>query len=62
MRVDYGYKRNGTRACLAAWDVRRTKVHGATERKTGIAPFERLVEKVVSRGAMPFRVPLVFGS
>lgn len=34
---------------LAAWDVRRAKIFGRCARKTGIAPFERLVRQVMSQ-------------
>jgi hypothetical protein len=47
MRVEHEYERKGAWAYLAAWDVRRAKIHGRCERKTGIAPFERLVEQVM---------------
>ena len=47
MRVEHEYKRGGAWAYLAAWDVRQAKVFGRCERKTGIAPFERLVEQVM---------------
>jgi hypothetical protein len=49
MRVEHEYQRAGAWAYLAAWDVRRAKVFGRCEPKTGIAPFERLVEQVMSR-------------
>lgn len=49
MRVEHEYERKGAWAYLAAWDVRRAKIHGRCELKTGIAPFERLVEQVMSR-------------
>lgn len=49
IRVEHEYERKGAWAYLAAWDVRRAKVHGRCEPKTGIAPFERLVERVMSR-------------
>ena len=35
-------------ACLAAWDVRRGQVMGRCEDTTGIAPFARLVEQVMT--------------
>src|SRR3989442_8332759 len=47
MRVEHEYEREGALAYLAAWDVRRGKIHGRCESKTGIAPFERLVEQVM---------------
>jgi hypothetical protein len=49
LRVEHGYERLGAWAYLAAWDVRRAKVFGRCERKTGIAAFERLVEQVMSQ-------------
>ena len=49
MRVEHEYERKGAWAYLAAWDVRRAKIHGRCELKTGIAPFERLVEQVMCR-------------
>jgi len=49
MRVEHEYERKGAWAYLAAWDVRRAKIHGRCERKTGIAPFERLVEQVMEQ-------------
>ena len=58
-RVEHEYQRRGAWAYLAAWDVRRAKVFGRCERKTGIAPFERLVEQVMSQD--PYRsAPRVF--
>lgn len=47
MRVEHEYERMGAWAYFAAWDVRRAKIHGRCERKTGIAPFARLVEQVM---------------
>jgi DDE superfamily endonuclease len=47
MRVEHEYKRCGAWAYLAALDVHRAKVFGRCERKTGIAPFERLVDHVM---------------
>ncbi len=59
MRVEHEYERMGAWAYLAAWDVRRAKIHGRCERKTGIAPFERLVEQVM--GQEPYlSAPRVF--
>ena len=49
LRVEHEYERSGAWAYLAAWDVRRAKVHGRCETKTGIAPFERLVDQVMSQ-------------
>ncbi len=47
MRVEHEYERGGALAYLAAWDVHRAKLFGRCETKTGIAPFERLVEQVM---------------
>ncbi len=49
MRVEHGYERRGAWAYLAAWDVRRAKIHGRCEPSNGIAPFERLVDQVMSQ-------------
>jgi hypothetical protein len=47
-RVEPEYRRGGAWQYLAAWDVRRGYVIGRCEPKTGIAPFGRLVEQVLS--------------
>ena len=47
MRVEHEYQRMGAWAYLAAWDVRRAKIYGRCESKTGIVPFERLVDQVM---------------
>jgi hypothetical protein len=47
MRVEHEYKRKGALAYLAAWDVHRAKIFGRCERKSGIKPFERLVDQVM---------------
>jgi transposase len=51
--VEHRYKRMGAWAYLAAWDVRRAKVFGRCEVKTGMVPFDRLVAQVMSRA--PYR-------
>ena len=48
MRVEHDYQRGGALAYLAAWDVRRGQVTGRCEHTTGIAPFGRLVEQVMT--------------
>lgn len=53
IRVEYEYSRSGALAYLAAWDVHRARLFGRCERKTGIAPFERLVAQVM--GQEPYR-------
>jgi len=48
MRVEHDYERGGALAYLAAWDVHRGQVTGRCEDTTGIAPFSRLVEQVMT--------------
>lgn len=48
-KVEFEYERGGALAYLAAWDVRRGKVFGRCEKTTGIAPFDRLVEQVMTQ-------------
>ena len=47
-RVEFEYERGGACQYLAAWDVHRAKVFGRCEAKTGIEPFARLVDQVMS--------------
>ena len=49
MRVEHEYERAGAWAYFAAWDVRRGRIYGRCERKTGIAPFSRLVAQVMDQ-------------
>ncbi|HSV32453.1 MAG TPA: hypothetical protein VLH40_10640 [Atribacteraceae bacterium] len=49
MLVEHEYERKGAWAYLAAWDVQRAKVFGRCELHSGIAPFDRLVEQVMSQ-------------
>ena len=49
MQVEHEYERRGAWAYLAAWDVHRAKVFGRCEPTTGIAPFDRLVDQVMSQ-------------
>jgi hypothetical protein len=49
MRVEFEYERHGALAYIAAWDVRHAKVFGRCEPKSGIEPFDRLVEQVMSQ-------------
>src|SRR4051794_31220758 len=46
--VEFEYRRGGTLAYLAAWDVQHARLFGRCEPKTGIEPFGRLVEQVMS--------------
>ena len=48
-RVESDYERAGALAYLAAWDVRRAKVFGLCEPKTGIEPFQHLVDLVMQQ-------------
>jgi len=48
MRVEHDYDRGGALAYLAAWDVHRGRIAGRCEDTTGIAPFARLAEQVMS--------------
>lgn len=45
---EFEYRRGGTLAYLAAWDVHHANLFGRVERKTGIEPFGRLVEQVMT--------------
>jgi hypothetical protein len=47
MRVEHEYERGGALQYLAAWDVRRGRVLGRCEEKTGIDSFGRLIEQVM---------------
>jgi len=53
MRVEFEYQRGGALAYLAAWDVRRAKIFGCCDLTTGIVPFDRLVDQVMSQ--KPYR-------
>ena len=48
MRVQHDYRRGGALAYLAAWDVHRGQVTGRCEDTTGITPFSRLAEQVMT--------------
>lgn len=48
MRVEHEYDRGGSLAYLAAYDVHRAKAMGRCEPTTGIVPFGRLVEQVMT--------------
>jgi DDE superfamily endonuclease len=47
LRYEFEYRRGGTLAYLAAWDVHHANLFGRVEEKTGIEPFGRLVEEVM---------------
>ena len=48
MRVEHDYDRGGALAYLAGWDVHRGRIAGRCEDTTGIAPFARLAEQVMT--------------
>lgn len=49
MKVEHEYARKGAWAYLAALDVHRAKVFGRCEARSGIAPFDRLVDQVMTQ-------------
>jgi hypothetical protein len=49
MKLEFEYERMGALAYIAAWDVHRAKVFGRCEKTTGIEPFTRLVDQVMSQ-------------
>jgi DDE superfamily endonuclease len=48
VRYEFEYSRGGTLAYLAAWDVHHARLFDRVEPTTGIEPFGRLVEQVMS--------------
>ena len=48
-RTEHEYKRHGALAYFAAWDVHQAKLFGRCESKTGIEPFERFVDQVMTQ-------------
>lgn len=48
-RVEFEYRRGGTLAYFAAYDVHHARVHGMTAPKTGIVPFTELVDQVMTQ-------------
>lgn len=49
MKIEHEYRRCGAWAYLAAWDVHRAQLFGRCEARNGIAPFDRLVDQVMSQ-------------
>lgn len=47
LRVEHEYRRGGTMAYLAAWDVHRARLFGRIEPTVGNEPFDRLVDQVM---------------
>jgi len=48
-RVEHEYFREGPWTYRAAWDVHRAKVFARCEKKTGIAPVDRLIAELMSQ-------------
>jgi hypothetical protein len=48
-RIEHDYDRGGALCYLAAWDVHCGRLFGRCERQTGIVPFGRLVEQIMTR-------------
>ena len=48
-RFEFEYKRAGSLAYIAAWDVRRAKVFGICSKSTGIDAYHRLVDLVMQQ-------------
>lgn len=48
-RVEFEYRRGGTLAYMAAYDVHRARLFGEVAEKTGIEPFMALVQKVMAQ-------------
>jgi hypothetical protein len=48
IRYEFEYERGGTLAYLAAWDAHHANLFDRVEAKTGIEPFGRLVEQVMT--------------
>lgn len=49
MKVEHEYRRGGSLNYIAAMDVNNAKIFGRCEAKTGIKPFDLLVEDVMSQ-------------
>jgi hypothetical protein len=49
MKVEHEYKRCGAWAYIAALDVHRAKLFGLCDQKSGIRPFDRLVDQFMSQ-------------
>jgi len=48
MKVEHEYERRGALCYLAAWDARRAKIFDRCAPKDGIAPFDTLIEQVMT--------------
>jgi len=48
-RVEHEYERKGALAYVAAWDTNAARIFGRCEAKSGIKPFDALVDQVMSQ-------------
>ncbi len=48
-RLENEYTRGGSLTYIAAWDVKRAKVFGRCEPRSGIVPFDRLINDVMTQ-------------
>jgi hypothetical protein len=48
-KVEHEYQRGGAFTYMAAWDIRRAKIFGHIEKKSGIIAFSHLVDQVMSQ-------------
>jgi DDE superfamily endonuclease len=48
-RVEHTYERRGALTYLGAWDIKRARLFGRSERRSGVEPFDRLVRQVMTR-------------
>ncbi len=53
LKIEHEYRRLGSWAYLAAWDVHRAKIYGRCESRSTIATFDRLVQHVMNQA--PYR-------
>jgi len=49
VKIEFEYERCGSLAYIAAWDVKRAKIFGNCEANSGIVPFDRLVDDVMTQ-------------
>jgi hypothetical protein len=48
-RIEHDYDRGGALCYLAAWNVHHARLFGRCEQQTGIVPFGRLIEQVMTQ-------------
>jgi hypothetical protein len=61
MRVEHQHERGGALASHAAWDLHRARLFGRLEPTTGIEPFGRLVEQIMTVRADAAARPSTYG-